>query len=291
MKFTIFAILLILGASNLAQNYIPLTDHRSEWHVTTCLNGCITDIYHTDGDTIYNGEFHKVLNGYHYISRTFWLREDIPNQQIFLSYFEPFKGRSEALLYDFSLNIGDSIELNNPITPFPNPNGYFKLDSIVPKTLLDGLDHRFFYLSPTASNSSTELPIWIEGIGSLSLINSPGGGPDINDEGALSCYFSEDGAIYTNLDSISDCSITVLNTHQNTLESNLSLFPNPANDILHLDLLNATESNYTIYSLSGEVLANGVFQNIIPVSKLKKGLYILEVTSDFNKLTSRFIKN
>ena len=37
-----------------AQSYKQMLNHDSEWQLTVCNNGCITDIYFTDGDTLYN---------------------------------------------------------------------------------------------------------------------------------------------------------------------------------------------------------------------------------------------
>ncbi len=61
-----------------AQNYKPLLDNFNEWHFTICDFGCLTDIYYTDGDTVVNNVSYRILDGFHYISRTFLIREDIP---------------------------------------------------------------------------------------------------------------------------------------------------------------------------------------------------------------------
>ena len=63
-------------------------------------------------------------------------------------------------------------------------------------------DH--FYLS-SLSQLVNESAVWIEGIGSLSLINAPGGTPDVNGSGKLSCYFNDGNLVYSKLDSISQC--------------------------------------------------------------------------------------
>ena len=68
-----------------AQEYHQMLDHESEWHLTSCSSTCINDVYYTDGDTIYNSNTYKILNGYHYTSRTFWLREDVLKKQVFLA--------------------------------------------------------------------------------------------------------------------------------------------------------------------------------------------------------------
>lgn len=205
MKSIYIIILSVISLGNVAQQYEPMLAESNEWHLTTCYNGCITDVYLSHDDTIVDGLSYKILNGYHYISRTFLLREDIGQKQVFLMKVSPTKN-DEYLLYDFSLLVGDSIEMQNPISPFPSNGGWFLLDSIKQKVIADGNSYRHFYLSPTASNTiSTEPAIWIESIGSLSLINAPGGDPDINGAGHLSCLFKNGEIHYRQLDSISDC--------------------------------------------------------------------------------------
>ena len=84
-----------------AQSYNHIS-HDSEWHLTVCNNGCITDIYFTDGDTLYNNYNCKILNGYHYISKTFWLREDVISERI-CYLLSKILIEKEFLLYDFNL--------------------------------------------------------------------------------------------------------------------------------------------------------------------------------------------
>lgn len=188
-----------------SQEYVPLLDNFNEWHFTTCYFGCLTDVYYTDGDTLVDGVPHKILDGYHYISRTFLLREDVVDKKVYLTKVNT-GSNSEYLLYDFNLEEGDSIEMSNPITPFPSNPGYFTLDSIRLKPLVDGNDYRHYYFSPSPSNTiSTENCIWVEGVGSLSLINAPSGNPNINEVGALSCFFKNGTLFYQNLDSIEAC--------------------------------------------------------------------------------------
>ncbi|MDA8650540.1 hypothetical protein N9L39_00365 [Flavobacteriaceae bacterium] len=189
-----------------SQQYEPLLNGFNEWHFTNCYFGCLTDTYFTNGDTIVNDTFYKVLDGFHYISRSFLLREDQSARRVFLRKTEVDGTSQEYLLYDFSMSVGDSIEMSNPITPFPQNAGYFIVDSIISRPLVNGNEYRHFYMSPSPSNqSSNNTCVWIEGVGSLSLINAPSGFPDINQVGALSCFFKNGIPFYTNLDSISSC--------------------------------------------------------------------------------------
>jgi len=263
-----------------SQEYHQLLDHESEWHLTSCSSTCINDVYYTNGDTTYNGYQYKILNGYHYISRTFWLREDVSEKHIFLSY-DNGKSRIEVLLYDFSLQIGDTILLSNPITPFPSNGGFYKLDSIVSHNLLDNKSHKFFYLSPTDSNqSSDELPVWIEGIGGLTLINGPGGTPDINRVGKISCYFNDGFLSYSQLDSLDRCTVKYVTGLKEIQRHSNSIYPTIFESILRLEDVSEV-SEVVIYSLRGEEvyrrkLNHQSYENL-ELSHLEKGFYVIRL--------------
>src|SRR5690606_33024812 len=148
MKQTLFiAIFLFTGISVFSQGYKPLLDNLNEWHFTTCNFGCLTDMYFTDGDTIVDGTSYKILDGYHYISRSFLIREDIASKKVYLKIVSSGFGE-EFLLYDFSLSEGSTHFMKNPITPFPQDGGPFILDSIVERPLVDGAQYKHFYFSP-----------------------------------------------------------------------------------------------------------------------------------------------
>jgi hypothetical protein len=193
-----------------AQTYVSLLDQTNQWHFTTCNFGCITDVYYTDGDTIVNGLSHKVLDGFHYISRTFLLREDTTARKIYLTKINQ-SSTSEYLLYDFSLNEGSIINMINPISPFPQNGGPFILDSIRMMPLSNNINYKHFYFSPTSSNTvSSANVVWIEGVGNKSLINAAAGNADINGVGHLSCFYKNSTLVYSQLDSISGCNYQTL---------------------------------------------------------------------------------
>lgn len=285
--------LFILGfffftCSAFSQDYKPLLDNLNEWHFTTCYFGCSTDLYFTDGDTIVDGKNYKILDGYHYISRTFLLREDVANKKVYLNIVS--QGfTDEFLLYDFSLNQGDTFNMKNPISPFPQDGGSFILDSIIPRQLVDGNSYRHFYFSPAPSNPvSTENAVWVEGVGSMSLINAPGGNPNINGAGSLSCFFKNTEVFYANLDSIDDCIPLILKTNKNNLE-NVIVSKKVNNNSC---LLSNTQhvKNVTIYDLTGKKLSevnnNGFNSITIDLSNFQNGLYIITATGFGNSKKS-----
>ena len=71
--------------------------------------------------------------------------------------------------------------------------------------------------------------------------------------------------------------------------SSLELFPNPANDIININLKNNISSNYEILDISGKVLLSDSFLNETQVnsSVLKNGIYIIRVVNDFKSFSKR----
>ena len=94
-----------------------------------------------------------------------------------MSYENPGFERREVYYVTF-VKLGDTITLTNPISPFSTNPGDFSVDSIE-FILLNNDYHKKITLS-SINNTISESPIWIEGIGSLSMINAPGGTPNIN---------------------------------------------------------------------------------------------------------------
>ncbi len=279
MKKAFLYLVLIYTISTTAQPYTPLLDNVNEWQFTNCFFGCLTDVYYTDGDTIVNGKTHKILDGYHYISRTFLLREEVANKKVFFTQINS-GSINEYLLYDFSAQVGDSLNMLNPATPFPSNGGYFILDSIIPRELADGNLYRHFYFSPTPSNPVSLQPAtWVEGVGSLSLVNAPGGHPDINTVGHLSCFFKNGEIFYSNLDSIENCKPIHLGISNKKSLSKIVLYTPPNSTICVLkDTSEVTQLE--VFDMNGKKIKqifNGEKTNTLTfeTSGLKKGLYIL----------------
>tara|TARA_R110000737_G_scaffold234416_1_gene247349 strand:- start:37 stop:849 length:813 start_codon:yes stop_codon:yes gene_type:complete len=270
-----------------------MLDHNSEWHVTTCFSGCLTDVYYTDGDTLDNGMTYTVLNGYHYISRTFWIRENVPEQKVFMSYIDPVRGREEVLLYDYSVTVGDTIEMHNPVSPFAFDGGYFNVDSIISIPLFDGQNYRKYYFSPTANNPSTEQPVWIESLGSLTIINGPGGSPNINAVGKVSCYIKDGFLNYSQLDSISGCSAVYVTDLEEKEKNEIHIYPSPLIDELKIDA-SVDGLKLTIVNSQGQVLSRHLldFNNTIDLATIQSGVYFLNFEyADQSSIVRKILKH
>lgn len=212
-KWSKIAFLLVINCSVFSQSYRPIIDGKSkEWQVTSCFFGCITDAYNIVGDTNINGKDYTFLDRYHY-SKNFFLREDSTNRKVYLKLRDTVSYPSEYLLYDFSLQVGDTFHVYNPLSPYPNDGGNYVLDSIIKRVLISD-SSRYFYLHAVDSTvSNATHSIWVEGVGSLSLINTPGAPPNINGIGQLSCFFSDYQLTLQNLDSITQCVPQIASIH------------------------------------------------------------------------------
>ncbi len=70
----------------------------------------------------------------------------------------------------------------------------------------------------------------------------------------------------------------------------LSLYPNPANDFLHIEFSETQDFNYSIYSIQGECVKKGELKdqsNIIDLSDLVSGMYSVQVVTDSGRKVQR----
>ncbi len=72
--------------------------------------------------------------------------------------------------------------------------------------------------------------------------------------------------------------------------SEMVLYPNPAQSVLNISLLNATGKEYVIYNLVGQIVGKGSFSENVDVSALQSGSYFIQVNTEEGKLMKRFIK-
>lgn len=73
------------------------------------------------------------------------------------------------------------------------------------------------------------------------------------------------------------------------MKNNISIYPNPANDILNITS-NGVFDAYIVYDLLGKKLIESN-QNIISVESLSHGIYLLEAKQGNEKVLQRFVKN
>lgn len=76
------------------------------------------------------------------------------------------------------------------------------------------------------------------------------------------------------------------------INNNIYVYPNPASDLIYMDV--APEENYSYYisDLSGKIISGGQLrhQNSICISALPAGLYFIQLVSSDKMLTGKFLK-
>jgi hypothetical protein len=118
---------------------------------------------YTTGDTAINSQLYKILFAETGSSCIYgYMREDTATRKI---YFLDVLGNQESLLYDFSMQVGDSIQVAFYWSSGYFANGYYRLDSITSMMTLAGL-RRVFNLNCHTCGFSTTL-MWVEGVGNL----------------------------------------------------------------------------------------------------------------------------
>lgn len=295
MKKLLLFLFIILSIFIQAQPYQKMLGEVNSWYSTSCFNGsCVTVDYHALDDTIINGKNYKFLDGYHY-NRAMLIREDTLARQIFLHPLSGVFANQDVLAYDFSLNINDVMTLYNPNSPLPSNGGKFKVDSILVKTYLGNPLHTF-YLSDINNTTNT---IWVEGVGALSLINTPSAAPDLNGIGDLSCFYKNNIQIYES-DTLPNgqCDTTklpVLNSINKITQQNFKIYPNPGNDYFIIETKSKIHK-ITIYDINGkavnekQIAASNNFEKINSEA-IPAGFYFVEIATEYQPIRKKWVKH
>ena len=73
------------------------------------------------------------------------------------------------------------------------------------------------------------------------------------------------------------------------LERNIKIYPNPANDIVHIDVTNLTFKSVNLYSVLGKKVKTAT-TNSLNIERLNSGIYFIEVETNKGKLTRKLVK-
>ena len=86
---------------------------------------------------------------------------------------------------------------------------------------------------------------------------------------------------------------TVLGIEDEVFEKQVTMYPNPVKDNLHVNTDFSEVINIKIYTILGEILLEEKITNttIINTQNFKHGIYLVELTSGNKKITKKLIKN
>ncbi len=266
-------------------SYFPLLDKPKWYTVTpTIIEGTRVRKIEDIGDTLINGTSYTIINisphnlpnlpnTYTFYDDTgnVYMREDIMNKKVYLK--NQVTGLPDSLIYDFSLNIGDT---------FPN---YQNLTLTYIDTVLIAGGYRNRFIFEFGSDSI----IWIEGVGNptfplgaVAWFYYPGY--------QVVCSYQNDTLVYDEggLYAINCGNITSSVSQPTTIQNQYcKLYPNPANDKLILDYFipDNVIGSFALLDISGKQVFTSELkkqnnQLIIPCKKISSGLYFFKFVTN-----------
>ncbi len=204
--FTLMVLLMTAGMMTMqAQQFASLVAEGKQWNVVRTYVpwppvSRVTDVYKLEGDTLVEGTNYKMLLTTQNENYTDWelcglLRETNDGLVFHRNYSWNHTFGSETLLYDFSMQPGDSICYDEELV------ACLKLLS-VNDTLLEGENTTrkkyVFRYEENGYPSSHGYETWIEGIGSEYGLLGPGSRFLMGDVTDLLCYYEDEDLVWQN---------------------------------------------------------------------------------------------
>lgn len=284
--------MILTKISIFSQIYYPFPDSNAIWNNEShwgyytwiqrfCVYGDTTintqlydKIYLIENDSILN------INNMTYFAA---LREN-STKQVFVKLNDDY---DEILMYDFSLNIGDTIHSNSPYGYLKFPTNTISDIDII--ELENNQFRRRFRL-----NDSGEY--WIEGIGSTNGLFYPIYETLIGTANDLLCYKQNDTTIYLNNPECDKCFCSLATSIlESTKKSNiLKIYPNPGTSEIFIEPpFEQGLSTIYIYNSNGNLIKAinaSSFPLKLKIKDLPLGIYFIQVIRGEFVCGQKFIK-
>lgn len=256
------------------------------------------DWYSTDSlrfvsDTIINTMNYKIIQDFcshHPVDRKFYVREDTINGKYYIR--TNMEINNEYLFMDLGLNVGDTF--------FIRQNSYFFPDSIAIVNSINYINNlKVITTNLPIRYLSTQLG------GFLTFIESTGPNNGINFlfqsyfadmSYGLICHFKDDTLFYHNNDAWESrpCFLEGGGFVQEFSSVIKSVYPNPTNSLLTIELNEIFTGNILLYNVFGQLVYEDKVENIgnyeIDVHGFEPGYYFVKLFSDRTKYQVGFVK-
>lgn len=285
-----------------SQNCFPTFSDSAKWNVLQCVYGigfsCNTLTYQYDYDTLFCGHLYSKIKATS-TGTIGYIRSDSSRAYIRVTNSCSDK---EYLMYDFSMNNGDTIYLAYKLwNSWNNDTTKFILDSSN-TSIFSGVARRIYYLKynpePYLSPDWFRPMIWIEGIGSTTNPFFPI--ECVHDycetSWQLLCFDSLGVQLYQ--DSVfktCDTTYTDAGVNEFANENQLIIYPIPFTKSLTVSIENATIIEIEILNTLGEriYIFQGIGKNNLrldALDNLNEGIYFFKVQTNKGILTKKIIK-
>lgn len=290
MKTFTLLLMMVLGFTNaFNQDYYPLVSEGKLWNTLS-----VTENGPNPWDTVYETKTYKfegdtVINNTNYL-KIYESDQEIPvnwtfkggireeNKKVWTVFSN---GSDETILYDFSLNIGDTMVFDE---------GYVEMvvDTITMVNIGNAERQKYhlrYYNDPDIKET------WIEGIGSnLGILTSGTEGVDGGGYWFL-CMTENGGLVYMN-PNYNSCFLISTGTKE-IINPEINIFPNPANNILMIENLNhALLKSIKLVDLKGNIIKEfSTDQENLNLDGTKPGSYILLLETEKGIIKKKIIVN
>ncbi len=296
MKKLIFLLIgILITLLTFSQEYYPFPDTNAIW------NSQYGGYYGTPklrfglrGDTTINSQvYNKVYqivddSTLNLVNLTYYaaIRENT-SKQIFVKISDY---DDEILIYDFSLNVGDTIVSNSP-------SGYLNYYPCI-LTGIDSieLENNQFRKRFKINEYTFAQDYWIEGIGSMGGLFNPIMEYIIGSYCELKCFKHNDTALYINNPDCNKCFCTLLTPVIENEESNIfiKIFPNPAKSNINIDFKLAKGlSTVRLLNSYGKIIESrntDSFPIQMNIDYLHNGIYLIQIDTEYKIFNNKFIK-
>lgn len=231
---------------------------------------------HVQGEDVeINGmEYHTIYNQTEGILLGAYRNEE---NQVYYCKWNGSSYNEEVLFYDYDLEEGDYFNEDDP-----HPMLVTDISTIIDN---NGVERKKFEFEFLGLDEETEF--WIEGVGSSKgFVNSGNYTP--TSDGAifhLLCYHVDNNVVYVN-PAYDVCDVDDID--ESSINNSISIYPNPANEQIHLEGL-VEESEISLYNAFGvcvkTLTLNG--NEEIAIDDLAAGLYLLRINK---KQAVKFLK-
>ena len=288
MKNFLFIFSILLIACRALGQTLNFPDSNAIWSV-------YDQKYFVDGDSLFNATLYNkyyTTNDSVVASGAFYalLREDTTTGKV----FSISAGQTqEQLLYDFSLQVGDTVSVY-PIS-FPYYTGAVKVQvDAVDSLLLGNTYHKRLKITGYDQNTGYD-EYWIEGIGStMGIFNSGITGVVVFDiyYPTLLCFERDGNLLYDNPD-FADCyedyptGLTELEFIQN-----INVFPNPFSQTVTVEAGEIINS-IKIIDLEGKIIKHALIESQkkqLDMTGINQGVYFVIIESAKHKALKQIVK-
>jgi hypothetical protein len=276
MKKYLISYIIFLFTINSFCSEIPIIDTTKVWSVLNVEYSPMgefksTHFFKFEDDTIIHDTlFYKIFESYDSTNSSWFFTEQFISENASKIFLRNIYGINR-ILYDFNLNVGDTITQLNMFDQEMD----WKLNTI-DSIFLEKTWHKRLVFGILGCGGCPN-DIWIEGIGSLYGVTTPGN-VVADFSTTLLCVKNETEYIYTNPE-FNSCYLTTGIIEHSNDKTNI-VFPNPFENYIKVNS-DVNELAFSVINIMGQIVSSGDLQSnsFINLSHLDKGLYILRLKS------------